>query len=150
MHSTGQPETHHVQELHNTLSLPSLANDDVDAEFVKACDAITHARVQECLELVLNDPRHKDETLLLVMHGASSKAAVKYLSGGSVVTTTVCSYAAFDQVETGGGGSAGGGAEGSDSNDGAWNLLTGGVGMRDDYLQAHGSSVGIEGAGDAG
>ena len=150
------------------LSLPNMANDDDDAEFVKACDAITHARVQECLDLILSDPRHAGQTLLLVMHGASSKATVKYLSGGTVVTTTVCSYAAFDRNDSGGGGAAGGGSGGGGSgggaaaaatgggggsavsNEGAWNLLTGDEKLRDDYLQARGSSVGVEGAGVAG
>lgn len=150
-------EIHYVREHHNTLPTPVMAMDDLlDASFVSALDTITQSRVRECLDLILSDPRHSGETLMLVMHGASSKAAVKYLSGGAVVTTTVCSYAAFDckkRANSGGGGagaSAGTGAGYPSSNEGGWTLLTGKEKMQDDYLEGHGSSVGAEGAGDAG
>jgi hypothetical protein len=107
-------------------------------------------RKVKTIRKLVDNPVHQEETLLLVMHGASCKSTLQYLTGkeiqSSVGSFAIVTLADPHQPDSGGG--SGGGSAGAGAAAGKWTLTTNPAHMETGHLNAVGA--GVEGAGDNG
>lgn len=87
--SNNEREMHGMREIHD--SIPEVDTNNANDVIKRDLDRITEARGKECYQSIIEDPLHKGHTLLLVGHGASTRAVVK-AANGAVMNGQVASY----------------------------------------------------------